>query len=93
MRVIGYIEHPTIKMSIFKMDNKLSIKCEGGLCELIYKFREDDSLKNAEDVNRLVDAHFVESVEKQLMEMQEARFALLSRKQPRSLEDEFEEII
>jgi hypothetical protein len=92
MRVVGYIEHPNMKISIFKMDNKFSVKFEGGLCEQIFKFREDTQLDKVEDVKKMITSAFVESVEKRLVEMQDDRFAI-SQTLFLSGADEFEEII
>ena len=50
MRVIGNIDHPILKITAFKMDNKLSIKFESGLFEQTYKFRESEQLRLKEDV-------------------------------------------
>jgi hypothetical protein len=92
MRVVGYIEHPSMKISIFKMDNKFSVKFEGGLCEQIFKFREDTQLDKVEDVKKMITSAFVESVEKRLVEMQDDRFAI-SQTLFLGGADEFEEII
>jgi len=62
MRIIGTIPHPDFKITVFKMDNRLSVKFERGLNEQTYKFRTNNELQNFEDMQRLVDADFVASV-------------------------------
>ncbi|MBK7870450.1 MAG: hypothetical protein IPJ74_07085 [Saprospiraceae bacterium] len=52
MRIIGYIEHPVLKITVFKMDNKISIKFESGLYEQTYKFRSGDTISNLGDVKK-----------------------------------------
>ena len=43
MRVIGHLDHPRIKITLFDQNNKLSVKFEKGQSEIILKFREDKS--------------------------------------------------
>ena len=33
MRILGYLEHPTLKITVFKMDNRISVKFENSLYE------------------------------------------------------------
>lgn len=42
MRIIGTIEHPVLKISIFGWNEKYIVKAEAGLFEQSYKFRQDD---------------------------------------------------
>ncbi len=42
MRIIGTIEHPVLKISIFSWNEKYIVKAEAGFFEQIYKFRQDD---------------------------------------------------
>jgi len=93
MRIIGDIEHPNLKITVFKMDNKLSVKFESGMYEQTYKFRVTDSLENMEDIKKIVDAPFIQSVETELIKMHQIKNEALSRSIPATEEDEFEEII
>ena len=43
MRVIGQLEHPRIKITLFDQNDKLSVKFEKGQSEIILKFRDDKS--------------------------------------------------
>jgi len=93
MRIIGYIEHPVIKITVFKMDNKLSVKFESGLFEQTYKFRQSDDLEKIEDVQRLVDTTFINNVLAEFTTMNQLKNTALSRFLPESTSDEFDEII
>ena len=93
MRIIGYIEHPHLKVTVFKMDNKLSVKFESGLYEQTYKFRMDDRLASLEDVKKLVDMPFLQAVEEELQRMHRVRNAALSRITEVNAADEFPTII
>lgn len=41
MRIIGQLEHPRIKITLFDQNDKLSVKFEKGQSEIILKFKED----------------------------------------------------
>lgn len=93
MRIIGYIEHPILKITVFKMNNKLSVKLESGLYEQTYKFRESEHLKNVQDVQRLIDHEFVQSVEADFKHMHQRRMQAMGRFLPPVEEDEFDTLI
>ena len=93
MRIIGYIDHPRLKITIFKMDNKFSVKFESGLYEQTYKFRDGEGIEGANDIRDLVDEAFLEKVETELQRMHRIRLQALSRREEPNGEDEFDEII
>ena len=43
MRILGQLDHPRIKITLFDQNDKLSVKFEKGQSEIILKFREDKS--------------------------------------------------
>jgi hypothetical protein len=92
MRIIGSIDHPDWKITVFKMDDRLSVKLETGLNEQTYKFREGPQLETFEDVRKLVDATFLARAEAMFEQMEKNKNATLYRNFP-PLEDEFETII
>jgi hypothetical protein len=94
MRIIGYIEHPVLKISVFKMEHKFSVKFESGFAEQIYKFRQDDPIQHLKDIQNLIDDDFIKKVESILQIMHQERADLLERKFPQTVDNEsFEEII
>jgi hypothetical protein len=94
MRIIGYIEHPVLKISVFKMEHKFSVKFESGFAEQIYKFRQDDHIQHLKDIQNLIDEAFIQKVESILQTMHQERSDLLERKFPQTIDNElFEEII
>jgi len=93
MRIVGYIENPDMKITVFQMDNKFSIKFETGLYEQTYKFREREDLKSLEEITKLVNANFVNNVLQNFNAMNQAKNQSLADKYPQIREDEFEEII
>ncbi|MBX2875907.1 MAG: hypothetical protein KTR30_27550 [Saprospiraceae bacterium] len=93
MRIIGYLEHPRLKVTVFKMDNKLSVKFETGMLEQTYKFRTQAGLEGLADLEKLVDTEFASKVEAQFAQMQKYSFDAYERLMPDEEEDEFDTII
>jgi hypothetical protein len=93
MRIVGYIEHPVLKITVFKMNNRISVKLESGLYEQTYKFRESDDLATMEQVKQLIDAPFIQEVERELGQMHQRKLKALQRFLPPAEEEEFDELI
>jgi hypothetical protein len=93
MRIIGNIEHPVYKITVFKMDNRLSLKVESGLYEQTYKFRDGEGVEAIAEARALVDAVFLERVEAVFARMRAAREEALARGGKLDKDGAFEEII
>lgn len=55
MRVIGTLPHPYVKITVFAMNMRYSVKFEMGQMEQTFKIRESDHIAGLEDISRLVD--------------------------------------
>lgn len=93
MRIIGNIEHPHMKITVFKMDNRISVKFENALYEQTYKFGHDERLGSLAAIQKLVDPAFTEQVSAVFQQMHQARIAAFSRVLPVENTSVFEEII
>jgi hypothetical protein len=93
MRIIGYIEHPVLKITVFKMDNRVSIKFETGQYEQTYKFRSGEGVENLEDAQKIVDAEFSQQILGLFEQMHRQRNLASSRNIQTEEEGEFERII
>ncbi|MCC6723124.1 MAG: hypothetical protein IT258_01345 [Saprospiraceae bacterium] len=94
MRIIGDIPHPSMKITVFKMDNKLSVKFETGLYEQTFKFRESNELSDFPSMQRLVDEQFMQEVMEDFAKLHQVKNAALGRFLSQGDEqEEFEEII
>jgi len=93
MRIIGNIEHPILKITVFKMENRISVKFESGLYEQTYKFRDGEGVETLEDVEKVVDVLFLAQVLQHLNQMHEIRNQTLSRNIFVEENDEFDRII
>ena len=65
MRVIGQLEHPRIKITLFDQNDKLTVKFEKGQSEIILKFKEDKS-EVMDNLHRENDYTGFSMIEKQL---------------------------
>ncbi len=93
MRIVGEVPHPRLKITIFKNEGKFSVKCESGLLEQIYKFRDDDRLAIADDVKKMVDDSFIQKMEDILRGMYEAKMDTMQRHLTQPDEETFEVIV
>jgi hypothetical protein len=93
MRIIGEIDHPTFKITVFKNDGKCSVKIEAGLLEQIYKFRDDERLQTFEDVQKVVDQAFIQKTEEILRGMLDAKLESMNRNLQRPDDNEFDVIL
>lgn len=93
MRIIGYIEHPSLKITVFQMDNKISVKFETGLYEQTYKFRMNQYIDGLAAVQKLVDVAMIEEVLQLFTKMHSTKNQAMERLLPIEEEEEFEEII
>lgn len=92
MRIIGYIENQSLKITVFKDNGRVSIKFENGQYEQVYKFRDGSGIESLGDATGFVDAPFLEQVSQNFAAMNNAKMLAFSRKSEVE-EDEFEDII
>ncbi len=93
MRIIGTIEHPTLKISVFKNDGRTSLKIETPLYEQTFKLGTDERFATPEGVQKLVDEQFLEEVLATFEAMHRARLAASNRLAPLAGGEVFETII
>ncbi|MCC6281801.1 MAG: hypothetical protein IT262_14430 [Saprospiraceae bacterium] len=93
MRIIGEIQHPTLKITIFKMGERTSVKFENERYEQTYKLGADERFSKAETIEQWMDALFLENVQRTFQQMHQAQMSAMSRFFPSESENLFEEII
>ncbi len=93
MRIIGEINDPRCKITIFKMGNKLAIKLENNLLEQTYKLRESIAISNFQDVKTIVDEIFLQEVVQRFEEMSNSIGRAMERNVVDEDDDEFDVII
>ncbi len=93
MRIVGDIQHPTLKITIFKNGNRFSVKFEDGTVEQTYKFDDGQGIESIPDVKKQIDAAFLKKVTEGIDTMKVTRLSTLKRNAKEVREDEFPEII
>lgn len=93
MRILGTIDHPRLKITVFKMDNRISVKFENEGYEQTIKLGMDERFNNLETIQKWVDAVLLDDVSQLLQRLHQARLAVTARAFPEEAGAEFEEII
>ena len=73
MRIIGNLDFPGIKATIFKMEDRLSIKFETGLYEQTFKFRSGEGIESVEEVRTLLSPAFLHGIQQGFNQMHQIR--------------------
>jgi hypothetical protein len=60
MRIIGTLPHPYVKITVFAMNMRYSVKFEMGQMEQTFKIRESEEINSIEDISRLVDDELID---------------------------------
>ena len=93
MRIIGNINHPSLKITVFKTDNRTAVKFENEGYEQTFKLGQDERLATFEDIERWVDEQLVADVQGNMGAMHQSRLAANGRAFPTIQDKEFEDII
>jgi len=93
MRIIGHIEHPTLKITVFKMNERISVKFENEGYEQTFKLGQDERLSTLEGVQQWIAGGLLEQVQTTFQHMHHARLSALDRAFPAAQAIVFEEII
>ncbi len=91
MRIIGYLPSDKYKITVFQMNGKLSVKIEHQLLEQTYKFRDGSLIKTMNDIERLINGHFLKEVDTLFKQMENLKYKALD--EHISEEEQFDEII
>lgn len=93
MRIIDQIEHPVLKITVFKMDNRVSVKFENSLYEQTFKLGEDERFLQADALRRMIDAQFIGQVQECFQLMHQNRLAAMAQHFPLPDQAAFEHIL
>lgn len=93
MRIIGDIPHPHLKITVFKMSERVSVKFENEGYEQTYKLGQDERVSTLEGVQQVIDAAFIQQVLQLMQQMHQSRIAAFGRAFHPPGEEAFEDII
>lgn len=93
MRITGYIDHPEWKITLFKMDDKFSVKFENTGFEQTFKIRPSEAIPDEAALRTLINADFLEAVNQQFLQMAKLMQRSLEQLESDRETEEFPEII
>ncbi|MBL7782311.1 MAG: hypothetical protein JNM22_13895 [Saprospiraceae bacterium] len=93
MRIIGEIPHPSLKISIFKTGDRISVKFENERYEQTFKLGNDERLASPESISQWADARFMQQVQQTFQQMHQSHMDAVNRLFPAETNSLFEEII
>ncbi|MBK9150997.1 MAG: hypothetical protein IPM26_08315 [Saprospiraceae bacterium] len=92
MRILAEYDKDGIKVTVFQMNGRLSVKFEDNLLEQTFKFRDGSGIEQPEDVMKMTDESFMQALKSRFEEMNHSRTAALE-KLWKETGEEFPEII
>lgn len=92
MRIIADIDHPRMKITVFQMNGKISIKFENHLIEHIMKLRDGSPLNELENIKTALTPEVLSNIERAIEAQSKIRGQLETQLIENEL-DEFDEII
>jgi hypothetical protein len=93
MRIVGYIEDPSLKITLFQYDGRFSVQLETPHYAQIFKIRQGQGAESVEDIYKLIDATFIEEVKLRFQSMHMQFMSCMNGIQEKHQEDDWEEII
>lgn len=63
MRIVGEVPHPKYKITVFSMNERISVKIEDRLIEQIYKFRDGSGVNSVDEVKAFLTDKFMSDVD------------------------------
>lgn len=96
MRIIGYIEHPQFKVSIFRTDGRTTLKYESPLHEVSFKLGDDERFSTFENIQKwATDSGLNERIASVFEQLHQLRLETLPKTFPEGSDDKevFEEIV
>ncbi len=82
-----------MKISVFKMEHRISVKFENEAYEQTFKLGADDQLNSLDAVKKWVDDSLLDEVLQRMGQMHQSRLSALARAFPETTPIEFETII
>lgn len=89
MRTIGYIDHPTNKITVLEHNNKITLQIESGLLSQSYAFRDGSPVSDFAAVQKFCTEAFLTKIDQRFREMNQDYFDQVTE----GIDEKFPEII
>lgn len=87
MRILGEFSFGSIKVTVFIYNEKVSIKFERNLVEIIFKYRDGSGMNTFENAKELCTDSFMEEIDRTLYDLERKKHKKLDNE---SSNDDFE---
>lgn len=92
MRVIGHVDHPHYKITIFHFNNRHTIKIEDGMLEQSYAYRDGSVVSSLSEAQAVVTSDFLQNC-KLVFDQMKIEYKPIRETQLDHSDDDFDEII
>jgi hypothetical protein len=92
MRIIGQIDHPRLKISVFKMDNRITVQFENEWYSQSYKFKQG-LIQTLDEVKQILTPELVQTIEKHFQQMHLIGLKAIASTVAQSQEQIWDEVI
>ncbi len=93
MRILGTLPHPLLKITVFKMDSRISVKFENAAYEQTFKLGADERYQTLEAIQKWADETLLTEVLNRMEDMHRSRIEAEKRAFPSETPPSFEEIL
>lgn len=93
MRIIGEFDIAQIKVTVFAMNERISVKYEYNLMEQTYKFRDGSGIRTVDDVKKYSDTDTIKNIMALFDQMSAIRMNGIRQVNQLLDEEEFAEIL
>lgn len=92
MRILGHIDDPKLKITVFADNGKIIVQAQDTNSQLSYKFRDGSIVQDLESVKTVFDEKAMDNIRQQLAQQETERIRLIKTALSHTA-DEFDEII
>lgn len=87
MRIIGEIDHPKYKITILKMNEKITVQIEDRLVSQSYSFRDGSGVSDLASVSQLLTLQFMDKVQSRFEQMHQDYIGALEAMATEEIDD------
>ena len=87
MRIIGEIQHPRYKISVLKMNEKVTLQIEDRLVTQSYAFRDGSGVKDLASAEKILTSEFLQKIEMRFSQMHADYLEALEKMNTEELDD------
>lgn len=87
MRIIGEIAHPSYKITVLKMNERVTIQIEDRLVSQSFVFRDGSGIQDLNSAEKLLTPQFMQNVDQRFVEMNKDYIQTLEALNSKEIDD------